>query len=121
LAFRPDGQRFATASDDRTVKLWDPETGQEVFTLRGHTRCVLCVAFSPDGQRLVTGSIDRTAKVWDIGPPSAEVLRRREAVARVQPLFDKLLDKNQVLKTLRADVTLREPTRTLTLEIVQCL
>jgi eukaryotic-like serine/threonine-protein kinase len=68
IAFSPDGERIATASDDRTVKLWDARTGMEVLTLRGHTASTLCVAFSPDGYRLVSGSIDHTARVWDASP-----------------------------------------------------
>jgi WD40 repeat protein len=68
IAFSPDGERIATASDDRTVKLWDARTGMETLTLRGHTASTLCVAFSPDGYRLVSGSIDHTARVWDASP-----------------------------------------------------
>jgi len=65
VAFSPDSQRIVTGSLDRTAKVWDSETGQELLALKGHTDAVTCASFSPDGQRIVTGSWDRTAKVWD--------------------------------------------------------
>ena len=65
MAFSPDGKRIVTGSEDKTVKVWDAETGQEVLALKGHTDDVSSVAFSPDGKRIVTGSEDRTVKVWD--------------------------------------------------------
>jgi tetratricopeptide (TPR) repeat protein len=79
IAFSPDGRRIATASFDRTIKLWDTATGREVFTLRGHTAGLLMLAFSLDGRRIVSGSIDFTARVWDATPLPADVLQVHDA------------------------------------------
>src|SRR5207302_1253287 len=54
VAFSPDGKRLASASSDKTVKVWDAQTGQELLTLKGHTGYVTSVAFSPDGKRLAS-------------------------------------------------------------------
>jgi WD40 repeat protein len=67
VAFSPDGTRIATASRDRTARVWDARTGTSELELKGHSSWVLSVAFSPDGTRIVTGSSDRTARVWDAG------------------------------------------------------
>jgi WD40 repeat protein len=65
VAFSPDGTHLATASEDKTAKVWDTASGREIRTLAGHTAGVVGVAFSPDGTRLATASKDKTAKVWD--------------------------------------------------------
>jgi WD40 repeat protein len=65
LAFSPDGQRLATASEDHTVKVWKTDTGEEVVTLVGHLDGVAGVAFSPDGTRLASSGYDHTVRVWD--------------------------------------------------------
>ncbi|PWI64386.1 hypothetical protein PCL_10524 [Purpureocillium lilacinum] len=65
VAFSTDGKLLASASFDRTVKVWDAATGDIVRTLEAHSYHVRSVAFSPDGKLLASASDDRTLKVWD--------------------------------------------------------
>ena len=69
LAFASKSQMLATASEDKSVKLW-ASTGKELANLREHTGAVRGVAFSPDGSILVTASDDTTVKLWQV--PSAK-------------------------------------------------
>ncbi len=63
-AFRPGGANLATASFDKTVKIWRVSDGVLVRTLTGHSGQVRCVAFSPDGNYLASGSGDTTIRIW---------------------------------------------------------
>jgi WD40 repeat protein len=56
MTFSPDGSRLATTSEDRTVKVWDARAGQELFTLRGHSRPVTQAVFDSDGKTLASAS-----------------------------------------------------------------
>ncbi len=60
-----DGRRIASASDDRTVQVWDAANGGKILTYRGHTDIVAAVAWSPDGRRIASASFDKTVQVWD--------------------------------------------------------
>jgi WD40 repeat protein/energy-coupling factor transporter ATP-binding protein EcfA2 len=65
VSFSPDGKMLASASSDKTVKLWDTSTGKQIKTLSGHTNPVNGVSFSPDGNMLASASRDNTVKLWD--------------------------------------------------------
>jgi WD40 repeat protein len=66
IALSPDGKTLASGSSDKTVKLWNVETGQEIRTLGSHSDFVRSIAFSPDGKTLASGSNDKTVKLWNV-------------------------------------------------------
>jgi WD40 repeat protein len=65
VAISPNTQWIASASDDRTIKIWDVATGQCCQTLEGHSESVKSVTISPDAQWIVSASDDGTIKIWD--------------------------------------------------------
>ncbi len=71
LALAPDGQTFASGSDDQTIKLWDVASATSIDTLTGHTGFVFDVTFSPDGLNLASASADATVRTWDLGTGQA--------------------------------------------------
>jgi hypothetical protein len=64
VAWSPDGTRLASASADKTVRIWDPATGTQTQQLDGHTDSVRGVAWSPDSTRLASASADKTVRIW---------------------------------------------------------
>jgi tetratricopeptide (TPR) repeat protein/WD40 repeat protein len=63
-AFTPDGQRLATAAADKTIRIWDVQTGALLEVLEGHREEVRAVSFVADGRQLLTRSDDGTVRIW---------------------------------------------------------
>jgi WD40 repeat protein len=65
VALSPAGRLGASASEDKSVRLWDVTTGQQVRALWGHTGRVLSVGFDPSGVLLLSGSSDNSIRLWE--------------------------------------------------------
>ena len=66
VAFSPDGKQVAAAGADRTIRIWEVETGKGMTTIEDHADWIFDLAFSPDGKRIASASRDKTSKVFDV-------------------------------------------------------
>jgi WD40 repeat protein len=66
VAFSPDSKKVATAGADRTIRVFEVETGKLLTQIEDHADWIFGIAFSPDGKRLASASRDKTAKVFDL-------------------------------------------------------
>ncbi len=66
VSFSADGKLLASASGDKTAKVWDATTGREVLTLRPSERALHAARFAPVGRQLAVGGRDGSVRVWDL-------------------------------------------------------
>ncbi|HND51702.1 MAG TPA: hypothetical protein PLV92_04875, partial [Pirellulaceae bacterium] len=66
VAVSSDGKLYATASEDRTARLWDAATGECLRVLNGHDGKVTDVGFSPDCKTVATTCVDGGVRIWDV-------------------------------------------------------
>ena len=116
VAFSPDGKRALSGSADKTVKLWDVETGDLLRTFEGHSDDVLSVAFSSDGKKALSASKDKTLKLWDT--EAGQLLKTLEGHADAVTSAALLADGEKALsgsrdKTIKLwDLATGQPLRT---------
>ncbi|MEA3333676.1 MAG: WD40 repeat domain-containing protein [Pseudomonadota bacterium] len=94
IDFSPDSRLLISGSNDRSVRLWDVESGQQIQILESHQNDVNSVAFSPDGLLAASASDDRTVRVWDLSllNERPETYLRLVAKQKKEAAIDKNLD-----------------------------
>ena len=66
VVYSPDGQRIISGSYDKTIRIWNAETGSAIGNpVEGHNRSVTSIAYTPDAQHNNFGSSDRDIHLWD--------------------------------------------------------
>lgn len=66
LAATPDGQRIVTGSQDKSVRIWDANSGKQLWSFQGHLGQVTAVALRPDGKQAASGGEDGTIRLWPL-------------------------------------------------------
>jgi len=118
LAFSPDSRRLAYAAPGK-VRVFDPESKQDVLSLEVGDKTLSRVLFSPDGRRLIAFGEKEQWHVWDARPLAPEPLYGKAAGELVDALFQKYHLRADVLEQLRGDATLDDGVRAVALRMAE--
>ena len=66
VAWSSDSRLLVSASDDKTLKIWELSTGKCLKTLKGHSNYAFCCNFNPQSNLVVSGSFDESVRIWDV-------------------------------------------------------
>lgn len=82
VGFSRDGRHIASAGEERSIRIWNPDTGREVMAIAAPHH-VYAMAYSPDGRFLASGGLGTAVTLWDAATGhERQSLRRRPMVVR---------------------------------------
>lgn len=104
VAYTPPGTRLISSAQDGKVKLWDAFTGEELYTMHGHSKAIDSMALHPSGAWLATGDRDGTIRLWNLTPAgNREVLTR--SLGHSAPLIAGAVSQDcQIMVTVDSDL-----------------
>jgi WD40 repeat protein len=106
LAYTPDGKRLVSAGADRTVKVWNPATGERLYTMSEALDGLNALAVDPSGKFVAAGGLDKTIRIWELGEKSATL--RSTLIAHEDAILKLAYSRDgKVLISAAADRTLR--------------
>jgi eukaryotic-like serine/threonine-protein kinase len=125
IAYSPNGDRLASAGADQMVKIWDPATGEELFSLDldGIDR-TLFMGFSPDGRQLAVQGLKRNAgvcsKIWDARPWTPELRIEEQALNLVRFYLQRSEppSREKLSKIIESDEGLNERVRIRAIKLI---
>jgi transcription initiation factor TFIID subunit 5 len=72
IAMSPNGKWMASAGEDKSIIVWDLNSGKSIKKMTGHTDFVYALEFSVDNQVLMSGGADCTVRIWDVNTDDAQ-------------------------------------------------
>lgn len=85
MQFTPDSRYMISGANDKTVKMWDIQTGKNKFVFKGHRESVTALAISDDGKELVSADACGEIKIWNLedGNEICSMRSRRDAIREI--------------------------------------
>ena len=94
--FSPDENRIVSSSWDKTIKIWDSNSGECLQSLKGHKKGICSAAWSKDGKRCFSAAWDDTFRIWDtISGECLQIITREYFVGIYYAIWSK--DKKKII------------------------
>lgn len=107
VAYSPAGKRLISSAQDGKAKLWDASTGEELYTLHGHSKAIDSMALHPSGAWLATGDRDGTIRLWNLTPAGNREVSTKP-LGHAAPVIAGAISQDwQIMVTIDSDLAAR--------------
>ncbi len=104
VTYTPNGKRLISSAQDGKAKLWDASTGEELYTLHGHSKAIDSMALHPSGAWLATGDRDGTIRLWNLTPTGNREVATR-SLGHSAPVISGAVSQDwQIMVTVDSDL-----------------